>query len=81
MANEAVTTEQYNYDIVRSFTIMTIVWGVLGMLVGVYIASELAWPFMNFDIAAITFGRLRPVHTTLVVFGFEIGRASCRERV
>ena len=70
MANEAVTTEQYNYDIVRSFTIMTIVWGVLGMLVGVYIASELAWPFMNFDIAAITFGRLRPVHTTLVVFGF-----------
>ncbi|MDH5180131.1 MAG: cytochrome-c oxidase, cbb3-type subunit I [Gammaproteobacteria bacterium] len=71
MAN--VTTqspEQYNYDIVRLFTIMTVVWGVLGMLVGVYIASELAWPFLNFDNPAITFGRLRPVHTTLVIFGF-----------
>jgi len=70
MANVAVATEQYNYDIVRSFTIMTVVWGVLGMLVGVYIASELAWPFLNFDNPAITFGRLRPVHTTLVIFGF-----------
>ena len=62
--------EQYNYDIVRKFTIMALVWGVLGMSAGVWIASELAWPFLNFDIAEITFGRLRPVHTTLVIFGF-----------
>ena len=62
--------EQYNYDIVRKFTIMALVWGVLGMTAGVWIASELAWPFLNFDIAEITFGRLRPVHTTLVIFGF-----------
>ena len=64
------TTEQYNYEIIRKFAIMALVWGVIGMGVGVYIASELAWPFLNFDIPQITFGRLRPVHTTLVIFGF-----------
>ncbi len=63
-------TEQYNFDIVRKFTIMALVWGAVGMLVGVYIASELAWPFLNFDSPYITFGRLRPVHTGAVIFGF-----------
>ncbi|HKJ23135.1 MAG TPA: cytochrome-c oxidase, cbb3-type subunit I [Gammaproteobacteria bacterium] len=62
--------EQYNYEIVRKFAIMTAVWGVIGMLVGVYIATELAYPAFNLDIPYITFGRLRPVHTTLVIFGF-----------
>ena len=66
----AAPAEQYNYDIVRKFTIMAMVWGVLGMSAGLYAASELAWPFLNFDIPQITFGRLRPVHTTLVIFGF-----------
>jgi len=71
MATASVTTnEQYNYDIVRKFTIMTLVWGAIGMLVGVYIASELAFPILNFDIPYITFGRLRPVHTGAVIFGF-----------
>ncbi|MFO1372778.1 MAG: cytochrome-c oxidase, cbb3-type subunit I, partial [Candidatus Competibacteraceae bacterium] len=68
--SSALPAEQYNYDIIRRFTIMAMVWGVIGMSVGVYIASELAWPFLNFDIPQITFGRLRPVHTTLVIFGF-----------
>ena len=62
--------QSYNYDIVKKFTIMALVWGILGMFTGVYIASELTWPFLNFDIPEITFGRLRPVHTTLVIFGF-----------
>ena len=62
--------QQYNYDIIKKFAIMALVWGLLGMATGVYIASELAWPFLNFDIPEITFGRLRPVHTTLVIFGF-----------
>ncbi|MDD3608731.1 MAG: cytochrome-c oxidase, cbb3-type subunit I [Halothiobacillaceae bacterium] len=66
----AAPAEQYNYDIVKKFSIMALVWGVLGMLAGVYIASELAWPFLNFNTPEITFGRLRPVHTTLVIFGF-----------
>jgi len=64
------STEQYNFDIVKKFSIMTIVWGVIAMSAGVYIASELAWPFLNFDIPYITFGRLRPVHTTSALFGF-----------
>jgi len=63
-------SEQYNYDIVRKFSIMALIWGVLGMSAGLYIALELAFPFMNFDIPELTFGRLRPVHTTLVIFGF-----------
>ncbi len=72
MAQAAIvgSTEQYNYAIIRKFTVMALVWGVLGMSAGIYIAAELAWPFLNFDIPAITFGRLRPVHTTLVIFGF-----------
>ncbi|HIO93539.1 MAG TPA: cytochrome-c oxidase, cbb3-type subunit I [Leucothrix mucor] len=71
MAHSAVgSAEQYNYDIVKKFAIATIIWGIAGMTVGVYIASELTWPFLNFDIAQITFGRLRPVHTSGVIFGF-----------
>jgi len=61
---------QYNYDVVRKFTIMALVWGAVGMLVGVFIASELAWPALNMDLPWITFGRLRPVHTGAVIFGF-----------
>jgi cytochrome c oxidase cbb3-type subunit 1 len=61
---------QYNYEIVKKFAIMAMIWGVLGMIAGTYIAAELAFPFLNFDTPQITFGRLRPVHTTLVIFGF-----------
>jgi cytochrome c oxidase cbb3-type subunit 1 len=71
MASGAVAANaQYNYEIVKKFAVMALVWGVLGMTAGTYIAAELAFPFLNFDIAQITFGRLRPVHTTLVIFGF-----------
>jgi cytochrome c oxidase cbb3-type subunit 1 len=66
----ARSQQQYNYDIVRKFAIMALVWGVLGMAAGFYVASELAWPSLNLDIPQLTFGRLRPVHTTLVIFGF-----------
>ncbi len=70
----AITTfssaEQYNFDIVKKFAIMALVWALVGMFVGVYIASELAWPLLNLDIPYITFGRLRPVHTGAVIFGF-----------
>ena len=63
-------TETYNYKVVRQFSIMTIFWGIVGMLVGVLIASQLAWPVLNFDIPWLTFGRLRPLHTNAVVFAF-----------
>ncbi|MES3020466.1 MAG: cytochrome-c oxidase, cbb3-type subunit I [Pseudomonadota bacterium] len=62
----------YNYKIVRQFTIATVVWGVIGMLAGVFIAAQLAWPALNFDIAWLSYGRLRPLHTNAVIFAFGI---------
>jgi len=62
--------ETYNYRIVRQFAIMTVVWGIVGMLVGVWIAAEMAWPALNFDLPWITFSRLRPLHTNAVIFAF-----------
>jgi len=63
-------TEKYHFDVVRWFTIMAVVYLVVGTLVGVLIASQLAWPVLNFDIAELTFGRLRPLHTNAVIFAF-----------
>ncbi len=60
----------YNYTVVRQFAIMTVVWGVVGMLVGVLIAAQLLWPELNFEIAWLTYGRLRPLHTNAVIFAF-----------
>ena len=62
--------ETYNYKVVRQFSIMTVVWGIVGMLVGVIIAAQLAWPALNFDLPWLTFSRLRPLHTNAVVFAF-----------
>ncbi|MGD9257839.1 MAG: cbb3-type cytochrome c oxidase subunit I, partial [Gammaproteobacteria bacterium] len=60
----------YNDRVVRQFTIMTIVWGVVGMLVGVIIAAQLMWPALNFDVPWLSYGRLRPLHTNAVIFAF-----------
>jgi len=60
----------YNYKVVRQFAVMTIVWGIVGMLVGVWIAAELVWPQLNMDIPWLTFSRLRPLHTNAVIFAF-----------
>jgi len=62
--------ETYNYKVVRQFALMTLVWGVVGMLVGVIIAAQLCWPALNFDTPWLTFGRLRPLHTNAVIFAF-----------
>jgi len=61
---------QYNYKVVRQFAVMTVIWGIVGMLVGVIIAAQLAWPALNFDIPWLTYGRLRPLHTNAVIFAF-----------
>ena len=59
----------YNYKVVRQFTVMTVVWGIVGMLVGVIIALQLAfWP-ANLP-PFLSFGRLRPLHTNAVIFAF-----------
>ncbi|MFI8737019.1 cytochrome-c oxidase, cbb3-type subunit I [Ectopseudomonas toyotomiensis] len=60
----------YNYKVVRQFTLMTLFWGVVGMCTGVLIAAQLVWPELNFDTPWLSFGRLRPLHTSLVIFGF-----------
>ena len=60
----------YNYKVVRQFTVMTVVWGIVGMLVGVIIAAELVWPELSMDLPWLHFGRLRPLHTNAVIFAF-----------
>ena len=60
----------YNDGVVRQFSIMAVVWGVVGMLVGVIIASQLVWPELNLGLPWTSFGRLRPLHTNAVIFAF-----------
>ena len=60
----------YNDTVVRQFAIAAVVWGVVGMAVGVLIASQLAWPELNFGIPWLSYGRLRPLHTNAVIFAF-----------
>ena len=65
-----IETPTYNYRVVRQFAIMTVVWGIVGMGIGVWIAAQLAWPALNFDLPWTSFGRLRPLHTNAVIFAF-----------
>ncbi len=65
-----MNTIHYNDTAVRQFTIMTVIWGIVGMAVGVLIAAQLAWPVLNFDIPWLSYGRLRPLHTNAVIFAF-----------
>ncbi|MDE2076611.1 MAG: cytochrome-c oxidase, cbb3-type subunit I [Burkholderiales bacterium] len=60
----------YNDKVVRQFALAAVLWGVVGMAVGVLIASQLAWPELNFGIPWLTYGRLRPLHTNAVIFAF-----------
>ena len=60
----------YNYKVVRQFAIMTVVWGIVGMLVGVIIAAQLIWPDLTYGIEWLSYGRLRPLHTNAVIFAF-----------
>jgi cytochrome c oxidase cbb3-type subunit 1 len=64
------TAQTYNYDIVRKFSVMTVIWGIVGMLVGVIIAFLLVFPDMFEGISYLSFGRLRPLHTNAVIFAF-----------
>jgi cytochrome c oxidase cbb3-type subunit 1 len=64
----------YNYKVVRQFAIMTVVWGIVGMLVGVIIAAQLIWPTLTEALGPLapylSYGRLRPLHTNAVIFAF-----------
>ncbi|MBK8176717.1 MAG: cytochrome-c oxidase, cbb3-type subunit I [Rhodospirillales bacterium] len=61
---------QYEEEVIKKFAIATMFWGVVGFLAGVYIAWELAFPALNLGLEWTTFGRLRPVHTSAVIFAF-----------
>ncbi len=62
--------ETYDDKVIRQFAVITVVWGIIGMLVGVVIAAQLLLPVLNFDIAWLSYGRLRPLHTNAVIFAF-----------
>ncbi len=64
--------QKFYYDnaIVRNFILATIVWGVVGMIVGLLVALQLAWPVFNFGSEHISFGHMRPLHTNAIIFAF-----------
>ena len=67
-----MNVEKFSYDnqIVKLFTIATVIWGIVGMTVGVLIAFQIYLPWLNFDLQYTTFGRIRPLHTNAVIFAF-----------
>ena len=61
---------QYDNKIVKYFLIATVLWGVVGMLVGLLVACQLFIPALNFNLPYTTYGRIRPLHTNAVIFAF-----------
>ncbi|MDA9231068.1 cytochrome-c oxidase, cbb3-type subunit I [Rickettsiales bacterium] len=61
---------KYNYDIVKLFTIAAVFWGIVGFSLGVILALQLSFPALNLDLEWTSFGRLRPFHTSSVIFAF-----------
>ena len=70
MSQSNASSVNYNFDVVRQFTVMTVIWGIFGTLVGVLIAAQLIWPALNFETPWLTYSRLRPLHTNVVIFAF-----------
>ena len=66
----ALAASTYNDRVVRQFALAAVLWGVVGMSVGVLIAAQLAWPDLTFGIPWLSYGRLRPLHTNAVIFAF-----------
>ena len=62
--------DTFNYKVVSQFAIVTVLWGIVGMLVGVILAAQLIWPEITFNIPWLSYGRLRPLHTNAVIFAF-----------
>jgi cytochrome c oxidase cbb3-type subunit 1 len=65
-----VSEVEYNEDIVRKFVLSATFWGIIGFLAGTFIAFQLAFPALNLGLEWTTFGRVRPVHTSAVIFAF-----------
>ncbi|AUV88276.1 cytochrome-c oxidase, cbb3-type subunit I [Vibrio campbellii] len=65
-------TTQYNTQVVKYFVLASLVWAIAGMIIGVILAAQLYWPILNFDSQYFQFGRLRPLHTSGVIYGFVV---------
>ncbi len=72
MAAEQTTTEYYRDRVVTALVMFAVMWAVLGMTAGVYVAAELVWPTLDFGQQWLSFGRLRTFHTNVVIFGFAV---------
>ncbi len=68
--SQVIEKFEYDNEIVKKFLIATVVFGVVGMLVGLLIAFQLVFPELNFGIPVTSFGRIRPLHTNAVIFAF-----------
>jgi cytochrome c oxidase cbb3-type subunit I/II len=73
----AMETFYYDDAIVRKFLVAMFVWGVVAMLVGLYVALDMVWPSLNFGYSFLTFGRLRPLHTNAAIFAFAGNAIFC----
>jgi cytochrome c oxidase cbb3-type subunit 1 len=69
--HEIFVMQEYDLKVVRYFVWAALLWGLVGMAVGVLLALQLYWPGANFEIPYLTFGRIRPVHTNAVIYGFS----------
>jgi len=67
---QAAAPVSYTDETVRGFALAAVLWGVVGMLVGVIIAAQLAFPDLTYGIPWLSYGRLRPLHTNAVIFAF-----------
>jgi len=73
METEMTSKQQYYHDdVVKRLVEFSVVWAVLGMAAGAYIAAELLWPTIDFGQSWLSFGRLRPLHTNGIIFGFGV---------
>lgn len=70
--SESVQKEYYHDRVVTVLVMFAVIWAVLGMTVGVYVAAELIWPGIDFGQQWLSFGRLRALHTNGIIFGFGI---------
>jgi cytochrome c oxidase cbb3-type subunit 1 len=69
-ASDAAAETLYDEGVIRAGCIASVFWGLVGFTVGVWIAFQLAFPVLNLDLPWTTFGRLRPLHTSAVIFAF-----------
>jgi len=73
MSSKEIPEDEYYHDSVVRFLVMcSLVWAVLGMAAGVYVAAELVWPDLGFNQPWLSYGRVRTLHTNGIIFGFGV---------